>query len=144
MKSITLLFTLAIALLFTSCDAIRQATNTTGGAIFSLNGTWKLTSNTPENTMINSTVFVAPLVSQGTITALANNTQCYRVNDTKWKNIKSDKAGGYTIDNATNTCTSNTISYVPAIITILTNTEIRINSKNAAGVDNVETWTRVK
>jgi hypothetical protein len=140
MKTVKLLALAAIIISFVSCDAVRQATNTTGGAVFSLNGKWQLNSNMPENTLLNSVVTVSPFISQGTLTTVANNTQCYREKDVKWKTVKTDKSGGYTIENST----SGTLSYLPASITVVNNNEIKIVGKNAAGADNTETWTRVK
>ncbi len=144
MKTVKLLALAVVIISFASCDAVRQATNTTGGAVFSLNGKWQMNSNIPENTLLNSVVTVSPFISQGTLSTVANNTQCYREKDLKWKTIKTDKAGGYTIENATSNCTSGTLSYLPASITVVNNNEIKIVGKNAAGADNTETWTRVK
>jgi hypothetical protein len=144
MKTVKLLAFASIIISFASCDAFKQATNTTGGAVFSLNGKWQLNSNIPENTLLNSIVTVSPFISQGTLTTVSNNTQCYREKDSKWKTIKTDKASGYTIENATSSCTTGTLSYLPATITVVNNNEIKIVGKNATGVDNTETWTRVK
>jgi hypothetical protein len=144
MKTIKLLSITSIILLFTSCDAFKQATNTTGGAVFSLNGKWQLKSNVPENTLLTSTVSVAPFIAQGILSSVVNNTQCYRQNDIKWKNVKTDKAGGYTIENSISNCTTGTLSYLPATIMVVSNNEIKIAGKSAAGIDNVEIWTRVK
>ena len=143
MKALKLFSLLAIIIAFASCDTIRQATNTTGGAVFSLNGKWQLTNNNPENSLLNSVVSVSLFSSEGKLTFLANNNQCYRENDIKWKNIKSDKAGGYTIDNLLSNCNSGALNYQPATITVISNTEIRVNGKNAAGQDNTQTWTRI-
>ena len=143
MKAIKLFSLLVVVLAFASCDAVRQVTNTTGGAVFSLNGKWQLTSNNPENTLLNSVVSVTLFSSEGKLTFLGNNTQCYRENDIKWKNIKSDKAGGYTIDNLLSNCNSGALNYQPATITVISNTEIRVNGKNAAGQDNSQTWSRI-
>jgi hypothetical protein len=144
MKTIKLLSIAIILISFASCDAVRQATNTTGGAVFSLNGKWQLNSNIPENTLLNSVVTVTPFISQGTLTTVANNTQCYREKDVRWKTIKTDKTGGYTIENSISNCATGTLTYVPAAITVVSNNEIKITGKNAAGIDNTETWTRVK
>ena len=144
MKTLKLLSLLAVVIAFTSCDAVRQATNTTGGAVFSLNGKWQLTSNNPENTLLNSVVSVSLFSTEGKLTYLGNNTQCYRENDIKWKNIKSDKAGGYTIDNLLSNCNSGALNFQPATITVINNNEIRVNGKNAAGQDNTQTWARIK
>lgn len=143
MKALKLFSLLAVIIAFASCDTLRQATNTTGGAVFSLNGKWQLTNNNPENSLLNSVVSVSLFSSEGKLTFLANNNQCYRENDIKWKNIKSDKAGGYTIDNLLSNCNSGALNYQPATITVISNTEIRVNGKNAAGQDNTQTWTRI-
>ncbi len=143
MKSLKLLSLLGIILAFTSCEAVKQATNTTTGAVFSLNGQWQLGSNSPENTLLNSVVTVS-FLSDGKLTYLANNTQCYRENDVKWKNIKSDNAGGYTINNLISNCNSGSLVYEPATIFVVNNNEIRINGRNAAGQSNTQTWTRIK
>lgn len=144
MKAIKLFSMLAIVLAFTSCDAVRQATNTTGGAVFSLNGQWQLNSSTPENTLLNSIVTVSPFVSEGRLTYVANNSQCYREKDIKWKNIRSDNAGGYTFDNLLSNCTSGSLNYQPANIFVVSNSEIRITGRNTAGQENTQSWTRVK
>jgi hypothetical protein len=143
MKTLKLFSLLAFVFALASCDAVRQATNTTGGAVFSLNGKWQLTSNTPENTLLNSVVSVSLFSSEGKLTYLGNNTQCYRENDVKWKSIKSDKAGGYTIDNLLSNCNSGALNYQPSSITVISNSEIRVNGKNAAGQNNSQTWSRI-
>lgn len=144
MKAITLILLSGILFSITSCDAIKQATNTTGGAIFSLNGEWQLASNTPENTMVGSVVTVSPFNSEGVLTTVINNSQCYRQKDIKWKNIKSVKTGGFTLDNMLSNCTSGSLLYELATITVISNKEIKLAGKNAAGQDNVQTWTRIK
>ena len=144
MKTIKLFTLLAIVILFASCDTIRNATNTTGGAVFSLNGKWQLSSNSPENTMLNSVVTVSLFSKEGRLTYVANNTQCYRENDVKWKTIKTDNAGGFTLDNLMSNCTSGSLVYQPANITVINNNEIRLNGKNVAGQDNTQTFTRIK
>ncbi len=143
MKTLKLFSLLAFVFALASCDAVRQATNTTGGAVFSLNGKWQLTNNHPENTLLNSVVSVSLFSSEGKLTYLGNNTQCYRENDIKWKNIKSDKAGGYTIDNLLSNCNSGALNYQPANITVISNSEIRVTGKNAAGQDNSQIWSRI-
>ena len=143
MKTLKLFSLLAFIFALSSCDAVRQATNTTGSAVFSLNGKWQLSNNNPENTLLNSIVSVSLFSSEGKLTSLSNNTQCYRDNDIKWKGIKSDKAGGYTIDNLLSNCNSGALNYQPATITVISNSEIRINGKNAKGQDNSQTWSRI-
>ena len=144
MKAIKLFSLLAIIISLASCDAVRQATNTTGGAVFSLNGKWQLTSNNPENTMLNSVVTVSLFSKEGRLTYVANNTQCFRENDVKWKNIQTDNAGGFTLDNLISNCSSGSLVYQAATIFVINNGEIRVSGKNAAGQDNIQTFTRIK
>jgi hypothetical protein len=144
MKSIKLFSFLAIIIALTSCDAVRQATNTTSTAVFSLNGKWQLTNNNPENTLLNSVVTVTLFSSQAKLTYVSNNTQCYRENDIKWRNIKSDKTGGFDIDNLLSNCSSGALNYQPASVSVDSNDEIRITGKNVTGQDNTQTWTRIK
>jgi len=142
MKIIKLLtFSLILLTLF-SCDAVQKATNSTGG-VFSLTGQWQLTANTPENTLIGSKVTVAPIVSEAAFTSLVNNTQCYRENDIKWKNILTDKNGGFTVSQLLSNCTAGTLNYQPASIYVVNSNEIRLTGKNAEGLDNTQTWKRV-
>ena len=125
------------------CDTLQNASNSTG-TVFSLNGQWKLTSNLPENTLTGSVVTVAPFISEGKLTVLANNTQCYRENDVKWKDIVTDKAGGFTMNNLLASCTGGTLNYQPATIKVVNADEIRIVGKNVAGVENTQVWTRIR
>lgn len=144
MKSLRLFSLLAAIIAFASCAQLQQATNTTVGSVFSLNGRWQLESSTPENTLVGTIVTVTPVVSTGKITTLANNTQCYRENDIKWKNIKTDGAGGYTVDNLLSNCNSSSLAYQPAAITVVNNSKIRLTGQNVAGQQNIQTWKRVK
>ena len=144
MKTLKLFSLLCFLFALASCDAVRQATNTTGGAVFSLNGKWQLSNNNPENTLLNSIVTVSLFSSEGKFTYIGNNTQCYRENDIKWKNIKSDKVGGYVIDNLLSNCNSGALNYQPANIVVITNNEIKVNGKNVVGQNNTQTWTRIK
>ena len=125
------------------CDTLQNASNSTG-TVFSLTGQWKLTSNLPENTLTGSVVTVAPFISEGKLTVLANNTQCYRENDVKWKDIVTDKAGGFTMNNLLASCTGGTLNYQPATIKVVNADEIRIVGKNVAGVENTQVWTRIR
>ena len=125
------------------CDTLQNASNSTG-TVFSLNGQWKLTSNLPENALTGSVVTVAPFISEGKLTVLANNTHCYRENDVKWKDIVTDKAGGFTMNNLLASCTGGTLNYQPATIKVVNADEIRIVGKNVAGVENTQVWTRIR
>ena len=144
MKTIKLLSALAMLTAFTSCDILKQATNTTTGTVFSINGKWRLVSNIPANTLQNTVVTVSPFISQGKITTLANSAECLREGDVKWKAITSDNSNGYTIDDLQNSCNSSSLKYLPANITVINNDEIRITGKNNMGLNNVQVWDRVK
>jgi hypothetical protein len=144
MKAFKLFTLLAIVIAFASCDTLQQATNTTGGALFSLNGRWQLGSNSPVNTLLNSIVTVSPLVSDGVITSLSNNSQCYREKDIIWRNIKSNNNGGYTLETLVSNCSSGSLNYMGASIYVVNSNEIRVTGVNAAGQQSIQTWTRVR
>lgn len=129
--------------LFMSCDTIKQVTNSTGTG-FSLNGKWKLISNSPENALVGSVVSVTSFVAEGKLVTLQNNSQCYRENDIKWKDVKAQTNGTFNINNLLSNCSSGDLNYQPAIIEVVTNDQIKITGKNVAGADNVQTWDRVK
>ena len=142
MKAIKTLTVLLVAITFTSCEVFQKTSNTTGG-VFSLNGQWELVSNTPENTLIGSKVTVAPFISEGRLTTLLNNTQCFRENDVKWKNIATNNSGGFLLNNMLSNCSAGTLNYQPAMITVVNTNEIRLTGKNVNGQDNTQTWKRV-
>ena len=143
MKSIKYFSILVIAITLFSCEAIKNGSNTTGG-LFSLNGQWELISNSPENTLIGSKLYVAPVISEGRFTVLLNNTQCFRENDVKWKNITPEGNGGFSLNNLLSNCNAGALNYQPATIYVLNNNEIRLNGKNVAGTGNVQVWRRIK
>lgn len=142
MKSIKFLGFLFTVISFISCEALKKTSNTTGG-VFSLNGQWELASNTPENTLVGSKVTVAPFISEGRFTAIANNSQCFRENDIKWKNIVTNNNGGFLLNNLLSSCTTGSLNYQPATITIVNNNEILLTGRNVNGQDNTQTWRRV-
>ena len=143
MKTVKLFALASLVLSLFSCDTLQKATNSTGG-VFSLTGTWELISSAPENKLTGSKVTVAPFVSEGTFTTLLNNTQCYRENDIKWKNILSDKNGGFTLNQLLSNCNSASLNYQPATIYVINTNEIRLSGKNVDGVENTQTWRRSK
>jgi hypothetical protein len=144
MKSFISIITLfAFIFIFSGCEAIQKATNSTGSA-FSLTGQWELTSNNQENVAlgVGSKVTVAPLVSEARVTTLAGSANCIRQNDVVWKTITANNTGGFTLNNLVNGC--NGLNYQPATITVLDNTSIRLAGKNTAGLEMTETWKRIK
>ena len=142
MRSIKLLVFLLTCISLASCDTLQKTSNTTGG-VFSLNGQWELVSNTPENTLVGSKVTVAPFISEGRFTAIANNSQCFRDNDVKWKNIATNSNGGFLLNNLLSSCNTGSLNYQPATITVVNTNEIRLTGRNVNGQDNTQTWHRV-
>ena len=133
---------LLILIIFISCDTLKKTSNTTGG-VFSLNGQWELSSNTPENTLVGSRVTVAPFISEGRFTVIANNTQCYRDNDLKWKNIATNNNGGFLLSNLLSSCNTGSLNYQPAVLTVVNTNEVRVTGRNINGQDNTQIWRRV-
>ncbi len=145
MKSISLIAFVAVLFTFSSCETVQQITNTTTtGSVFSINGKWQLNSNSLDNTLINSVVTVTPFIAEGRFTYLANNNQCYRENDIKWKNLKANKNGGYTLESASSNCNSGSLTYSNANIDVVNNNEIRLVGRNATGSDYTQSWVRIK
>lgn len=142
MKKFNLLAISVAIISLMSCDALKKTSNTTGG-VFSLNGQWELISNSPENTLTGSRVTVAPFISEARFTVLANNTQCFRDNDVKWKNIATNNNGGFLLNNLLSSCSTGSLNYQPATLTVVNNNEIRILGKNVTGQDNNQTWRRI-
>ena len=143
MKSFKIFAIVLVALNLISCEAIQKATNTTGSA-FSLTGQWESTGSTPDNEIvgIGTKVTVAPIVSEGRITTLGAGANCLRQNDIVWKSIAANTNGGFTISNLVNGC--NGLSYQPAIISIISNTEIKLAGKDLSGRDITQLWKRIK
>ena len=129
--------------IFSSCETLKSLpTNTTGG-LFSLNGTWRLTSTTDGNAMVGTTISVVPVVGNASVKTLANNTYCVRQNDDLWKSVKSNGAGGFTISALVSACNGSTI-YKEAVITVVTNDRISVSGTAANNKELVQAWERVK
>jgi len=142
MKSLKLFSFLFAVVSIISCETLKKTSNTTGG-VFSLNGQWELVTNTPENTLVGSRLTVAPFISEGRFNVIANNTQCFRDNDVKWKNIATNNNGGFLLNNLLSSCNASTLNYQPATITVINTNEIRLTGRNVNGQDNNQTWRRV-
>ena len=137
------LFTLLLVGIFSSCETLKSIpTNTTGG-LFSLNGTWKLTSTTDANAMVGTTISVLPVVANASVKTLANNTYCVRQNDDFWKGVKSNGAGGFTISNLVSACNGSTV-YKEGTISVITTDRITVASTTANNKELVQSWERVK
>ena len=144
MKKLTCLVISSMLLLaLSSCDTLKSIpTNTTGG-LFSLNGTWKLSSSTDNNAMAGTTITIYPVVGNASIKALANNTYCVREGDPYWKSIKANGNGGFTISNLVNACNGTTV-YHDGIIAVASNDKITVTTRTASNSELIQAWDRVK
>jgi hypothetical protein len=145
MKRVHLLACLIIIAAFTitSCDTLKSIpTNTTGG-LFSLNGTWRLTSTTDANAMVGTTIAVYPVVGNASAKTIENNTYCIRENDAVWKSVKGNGAGGFTISALVSACNGTTV-YKEATIAVATTDKITVSTRTATNTELVQAWERVK
>ncbi|MEO6254104.1 MAG: hypothetical protein ABIO79_12400 [Ferruginibacter sp.] len=143
MKKITLLSLFAVILAtFISCDTIKNLPTNTSGGIFSLNGNWRLVSTTDNNAQTGTIVTVTPAIAGGFVKLMENNIYCYRATDEAWKSLSSKSNGGFTFNHLASACNGSMV-YKPGEITVLTNSQIRINSKTITDAALVQEWTRV-
>ena len=140
MKSTHFLSIVFTLLIFSGCETIQKATNSTGSA-FTLTGQWELFSNSPENVLLGTKVTVAPLISEARVTTLNGTGNCLRQSDVLWKNILADGNGGFTITNLISGC--NGLNYQPASIYVVNSNEIRLTGKNISPQDMIQIWKRV-
>ena len=125
-----------------SCETLNKLPTNTSGGIFSLNGNWKLTSTTDNHAEIGTVLTVTPAIASAYVKSLANNSYCYRVNDDVWKSITSVVSGGFNIGYLAGAC-NGTATYKDGQVTVLTNNQIRINTKTIGDANLVQEWTRV-
>ena len=144
MKKMYLITALILSLtcLFTGCDTIKKLPTNTSCGVFSLNGSWSLTSSSDNTAEMGTIITVLPLIGSGTVKTLANNIYCYREGDEVWKDIKSLTAGGFSLNQLAGAC-NGTTTYKAGTITIENNNLVKINSKTIAGADLVQEWKRV-
>jgi hypothetical protein len=131
-----------ILTIFTQCDTIKNFPTNTSGGLFSLNGTWQLTTSSDNRALEGTTVTVVPGIAEASVKTLSNNTYCLRENDVIWKTLKSQEGGTFTTDLLVNACSGTTL-YKPAIITVLTNDEIRLKGNTASGAELIQSWKRI-
>jgi hypothetical protein len=117
-------------------------TNTTGG-LFSLNGTWRLTSTTDGKAMVGTTINVLPVVGSASIKSVTNNTYCVREKDDLWTGVKGNGAGGFTINTLVNACNGSTV-YKEGTVTVITNDRISVTTRTATNTEMIQSWERVK
>ncbi|HEX8461887.1 MAG TPA: hypothetical protein VF623_10670 [Segetibacter sp.] len=145
MKRVYLLAGLFIVAAFsmTACDTLKSIpTNTTGG-LFSLNGTWRLTSTTDANAMVGTTIVVYPVVGNASAKTIQNNTYCFRENDAVWKSVKGNGAGGFSISSLVSACNGTSV-YKDATIAVATTDKITVSTRTATNTELVQAWERVK
>ena len=140
-------FVISAAILFVAvlsgCDTLSKLpTNTTGG-LFSLNGNWQLQSSTDANALVGSVVTVFPVLGNGSVKSLENNTYCLRVSDIVWKEIKSAQTGGFSVNNLVSECNSSVV-YKTALITVVDNDNVKLTGKTVNDKDLVQLWKRVQ
>lgn len=143
MKKIILLSLFAACLaIFSSCDTIKNLPTNTSGGIFSLNGNWKLVSTTDNNAQTGTIVTVSPAIASGFVKSMENNSYCYRTTDEAWKSLSSKTGGGFTINHLASACNGSMV-YKSGEITVLTNSQVRINTKTVTDATLVQEWARV-
>ena len=142
MKKISLLMLTGIIILFSACETIKNLPTNTSGGIFSLNGSWKLTSTTDNNAQVGTVVTVTPAIASAFVKSFQNNSYCYRTSDEAWKSLSSRSGGGFTIQSLATACNGTSV-YKAGEITVLTNDQIRITTKTANDIALVQEWVRV-
>lgn len=126
-----------------ACDTLQNLPTNTTGNLFSLNGTWKLSTSNDANALAGSTITVYPLAGNAVVKSIANNTYCIRKNDEMWKTVKSNGSGGFTISVLVSACNDATV-YKEGIITVVTNDKITVNGSTVNNKPLIQTWERVK
>ena len=142
MKKIAFLMLAGIITIFSACETIKNLPTNTSGGIFSLNGNWKLSTTTDNNAQVGTVITVAPAIASAFVKTFENNSYCYRTSDEAWKSLSSRPNGGFTIQSLASAC-NGTAVYKLGEITVLTNDQIRVNTKASTDAVLVQEWTRV-
>jgi hypothetical protein len=142
MKRYIFFFYAAILTFFAQCDTLKNIPTNTSGGVFSLNGTWQLSTTTDNRALEGTTVSVVPGIAEGSVKSLSNNTYCLRENDVIWKNVKGSQGGSFSIDYLVSACSGKAL-YHPATMTVLSNDEIRLKGSTANGAELLQTWKRI-
>jgi hypothetical protein len=142
MKRTLFLLSAAIVTIFTQCDTLKNLPTNTSGGLFSLNGSWQLTTTTDGNAMQGTVVQVIPGFSDAASKTLNNNTYCLREGDVMWRSVKNTGSGVFTLENLVNACDGNVL-YKAATLTVLSNDEITIKGASKTSTEMVQTWKRV-
>lgn len=142
MKKITFLMLAGIVTIFSACETIKNLPTNTSGGLFSLNGSWKLSSTTDNNAQVGTVITVTPAISSAFVKTFENNSYCYRTSDEAWRSLSSRPNGGFTIQTLASAC-NGTAVYKAGEITILTNDKVRVNTKTSTDAVLVQEWSRV-
>ena len=142
MKKNTFFILAAVVTFFSACETIKNLPTNTSGGLFSLNGSWKLSSTTDNNAQVGTVVSIAPAIASAFVKTFENNSYCYRTSDEVWRSVSSRPSGGFTIQSLSSACNGTAI-YKPGEITVLTNDQIRITTKTITDANLVQGWTRV-
>ncbi|MDB5191855.1 MAG: hypothetical protein JWQ96_1418 [Segetibacter sp.] len=143
MKRLAVLLTTLISLAFLApgCETLQNLPTNTSG-VFSLNGNWQLASTNDNNAMVGTTITVYPVVGNGTVQKLANNTYCIPEKDQLWRSIKSNGAGAFTVTTLVNACNGTTV-YKEGLINVVNNNEVTVSTRTAGNTELIQRWTRV-
>lgn len=132
----------AIISIFSACETIKNLPTNTSGGLFSLNGSWKLSSTTDNNAQVGTVITVTPAIASAFVKTFENNSYCYRTSDEAWRSLSSRPNGGFTIQTLASAC-NGTAVYKAGEITILTNDQVRVNTKTRTDAVLVQEWSRV-
>ena len=144
MNKVLFLVTVLIAsTLIFSCNTLKTLqTNTTGG-LFSLNGTWRMSSTTDGSSLVGTTIAVYPVIADARVKTLQNNTYCIKENDELWKNVKANGTNGFSLSVLVNGCNGSTV-YNAGTVAIVDNNKITITTRTAGNSELIQAWDRVK
>lgn len=130
-----------IVIFFTQCETLQTLPTNTSGGLFSLNGSWSLSSNSDNSSMVGTIVQVIPGVSTGTVRSIGNNNYCLRERDAMWRGLNARTGGGFNLELLVSACNGNT-TYKPATVTSISNDEIRIMSETMDGKELTQVYRR--
>ena len=141
MKRFLLFLSVVIVTLFTQCETLQTLPTNTSGGLFSLNGSWSLSSNSDNSSMVGTVVQVIPGVSTGTVRSIGNNNYCLRERDAMWRGLNARTGGGFNLELLVGACNGNT-TYKPATVTSISNDEIRVTSETTDGKELTQVYRR--
>jgi hypothetical protein len=131
----------AIVTIFTQCNTLKNIPTNTSGGVFSLNGTWSLATSTDNSALVGTVVQVFPGIANGTVRSIGNNNYCLRERDALWRNLAARDGGVFNLESMVNAC-EGTAVYKPAVLTMVSNDEIRITTQTVNNNELVQVWKR--